>query len=274
MNSKAKLNIIVALPCEARLLLDIYHLSLIENPSNFQVFSNKDRSIHLIVSGIGKVCTAAAVGYLHAWTGANAHTCYLNIGIAGGFQLSIGSIYLVHKIIDATNNKTFYPTPILPGFLSHIAIMTVEQIQAQYLQQHLLDMEASGFFSTATCFVTQEQVQILKIISDNSPESIQNIHPAMVISLFEKQKESVQRVVDYLLNLSAFEFDQQLNLIHLQEFLGRWHFTNYQQYELRELLRRWQVNKPEINPLTLCQLEGNSKNVLGFLNNQLLLMTS
>lgn len=272
MNSKAKLNIIVALPCEARLLLDIYHLSLIENSSNLQLFSNKDRSIHLIVSGIGKVFTAAAVGYLHALTGANAHTCYLNIGIAGGLQKSIGSIYLVHKIIDAANNKIFYPTPILPGFLSHSAMMTVDQIQSQYPQQQLLDMEASGFFSAATCFVTQEQVQILKIISDNSPESMQNIRPATVISLFEKQQENIQRVVDYLLNLSACEFDQQLNLIHFQEFLGRWHFTNYQQHELRELLRRWQVNKPEINPLTLCQLEGNAQSVLGFLNNQLMMV--
>lgn len=265
----AKLNIVVALACEARILLDAYQLSRIETAVSFPIYVNKDRSIHLIISGIGKVNAAAAVGYIHGFTSSETAICYLNIGIAGGIQQTMGDIFLAHKIIDLATGKVFYPTIFSRPHISSIEISSVDKL-SDYPLNGLIDMEASGFFQAATSFITQEQLQVLKIVSDNSIESIEAIRPALVMELFSMRLPEIQQVIDYLLNLSTTESAQQLELIHFPDFNANWHFTNYQQHQLRELLRRWQVFYPQINPLVHCQNHKNSQAVLRALDQHLL----
>src|SRR5690348_6346061 len=94
------LNIVVALHSEAKPLIEYYYLKKICSETlPFPVFSNKDRSIHLVVSGIGKIKTAAATTFLHCLTGNKSFSCFLNIGISGSSQYPIGALILAAKIV-------------------------------------------------------------------------------------------------------------------------------------------------------------------------------
>lgn len=257
-----KLNIVVALPCEARVLLDEYRLSRLENTASWAVYANKDRSIHLIVSGIGKVNAAAAVGYLYGFSGASGHTCFLNLGIAGSFQEKIGEFFLVHKITDVATRGVFFPMAQFCQAFSSGELLTVDAPQAEYPIQELVDMEGSGFFQAATSLVTQEQIQAVKIVSDNSDSGTAGINPVLVISLFKNQLDKIRVVIRKLLELSANEFTASLKPDYFANFIERWHFTVYQQHQLRESLRRWQVLYPHANPFVDCQHEKSADSIL------------
>jgi adenosylhomocysteine nucleosidase len=247
-----KLNIVVALPCEARLFLDHYRLTRLENSSTYPIYANAERSMHLIVSGIGKIKSAAALSYLHALTGTQSHTCYLNAGIAGAKEHLIGECFVAHKITDFSSGKVHYPLPALIGIIDSLPVLTVDRPTAEYPSTELIEMEAAGFHQAALQFVTQEQVQTLKIISDNANNPMLKITPAQVITLFEKNFPVIAKLVDYLLDLSAKESMQFPALDYFKDFNQHFHFTNYQRHQLRELLRRWQINYPRENPLIEC----------------------
>ena len=264
-----RVNIIVALPCEARFFLDQYRLSRLDNHSTYSIYTNVERSIHLIVSGVGKVKSAAALGYLHALSNSGSHTCYLNAGIAGAEKADIGQCFTVHKIIDAVSGKVFYPLPVLTGILPGSAVVTVEKPTAQYPDEKLVDMEAAGFHQAALGFVTQEQIQTLKIVSDNSASSLHQVNSAQVTALFQSNAMAIQQIVDYLLDLSAQEYLQSTPPAHYLDFIARFHFTQYQRHQLHELLRRWQINFPAESPVTACTAANTSARILAILDNQL-----
>jgi adenosylhomocysteine nucleosidase len=267
--SASRLNIVVALPCEARFFLDKYRLSRLDNHSTYSIYSNVERSMHLIVSGVGKVKSAAALGYLHALSNAGTHTCYLNAGIAGAEKADIGQCFTAYKIIDAMSGKVFYPLPILVGTLPGSTVVTVEKPTAQYPDDKLVDMEAAGFHQAALGFVTQEQVQTLKIISDNSTSSLRQVSSAQVTALFQNNALAIQQIVDYLLDLSTQEYLHIMPPAYYLDFIGRFHFTQYQRHQLHELLRRWQINFPTENALTACTAAKTSARILIALDNQL-----
>ena len=61
------LNIVVALACEARFFLDRYRLSRLNQINAYPVYANVERNIYLIVSGVGKIKSAAALSFLHGY---------------------------------------------------------------------------------------------------------------------------------------------------------------------------------------------------------------
>jgi len=256
------------LACEARFFLDQYRLSRLENPSSYSVYADADNRIHLIVSGVGKVRSAAALSYLHALTGCLAHTVYLNIGIAGARDRAIGELLFAHKIKEANTARVFYPFPMLLDELSSSTVITVDQPLMAYPDDALIEMEAAGFHQAALNMVTQEQVQTLKIISDNRQQPDQ-INPNRVIDLFQQNTTAIQPIIDFLLDFSAGESKYFVEPAHCSDFTKRFHFTHYQQNQLRELLRRWQINHPTTHPLQYCLAAKTAAEVLISLNNSL-----
>lgn len=261
-----KLNIVVALACEARLFLDRYRLSRLDNLSSYTVFTNKNRTIHLIVSGVGKVKSAAALSYLHAFSGAETHTCYLNAGIAGAQHHALGELALAHKITDQASGKSFYPLPVLAGSVASLPIITVDKPVAAHQADAWVEMEAAGFHQAALNLVTQEQIHTLKIVSDNAEHEFSQIRAEQVVRLFQKNTETIAKIVNYLLDLSAREFLYMRPSPYFSELITRVHFTHYQRHQLRESLRRWQINYPEQNPVNQCAQAQTANAVLAILN--------
>lgn len=265
-----KLNIVVAFPAEARFFLNKYNLNLVKNSSKFAIYQNREKNIHLIVSGLGKIKSAAAVGYLHAFSGAFAETVYLNAGIAGAMNADIGAVFLANKIVDSALGKTFYPFMPVWDHPKSSKIITLDQPSTTYFEDGLIEMEAAGFHWAALNMVTLEQIQTLKIVSDNKSYPEPNIESAKILDLFKQNESAINRLIAWMLELSNRE--SQFYVQHLgyyDELLKNYHFSQYQRYQLQEYLRRWQIIFPEASPLPLIKNAKNSEAIMTILQQQM-----
>lgn len=244
-----QVNIVVALMAEAKPLIAALSLKKIIELHEFDVFVNTDSSIHLIISGIGKIKAAAATGFLHVLTRRQAFTVYLNFGIAGSGCHELGELVIAHKIIDQATNSTYYPSLHAEILLSRKkrrlstgALMTVDKPMQVYQDHELMDMEASGFFAIANQLVSLEQVQVIKLVSDNEQQSYHSVNATQVNTLITAKLTNLLWMINFYLAFSTAEanvsadYSTEFNL-----FLQKWHFTHYQIHQLRELLRRWTV---------------------------------
>lgn len=247
-----QLNIITALACEARPLIDYYKLQQLSHAASFQLFTNSEHTIRLCVSGVGKIKAAAATAYCYAILPSSEHSCFLNVGIAGSGQFAVAESVLANKIIDAASKFAFYPWISKHITMKQAALTTFDQQQANYQCYPLIDMEAYGFFCAATHLVTKEQIQVVKIVSDNDHDSLSQLNKQWVVDLVSQQINKINTVVNYLLQLSKQQLVQLGEHPAFNEMRQRWHFTTYQQHQLKEILRRWQVIYPQYDPLAAC----------------------
>jgi len=262
------LNIVTALPCEARPFIDYYRLQKQQQHTAFTVYSNQERNINLIVSQIGKINMAAAVSYLHFVSGQHPYSVFVNIGIAGSGQHSLNECIYVDKITDSTQQKSYYPF-VVKTTLPRAALTSFDAPSHQYNHPNIMDMEASSFFQTATKFVCLEQVQVIKIISDIDAESSEAINAKSVTDQINSHIPTILPLLNTLQKLSIQEAQYSSEIPHFEQFLISWHFTQYQQTQLKELLRRWFIHCKEINPLNRCKDCASSKAVLPLLHSHL-----
>jgi len=154
--------IAVALPMEAAPIIKALKLKQMEKRA-FTLYEND--SYRLIVTGIGKMAMAAALGYLYALS--KDVRGFLNFGLAGHPTLEIGSFVLAHKITDSALNRHFYPH-IPKGFIGEThPVVTKDAPEQEYPLNVCYEMEASSFFQTAMRFTSVENIQVAKVISDN-----------------------------------------------------------------------------------------------------------
>lgn len=225
----------LALPCEAKPLIEAYKLKKETSIHAFSIFRNND--IILTVTGISKTAMAAGVAFTQALFPANNVPVMMNIGIAGHLRHDIGSVFLADKITDADSGRRFYPplafTPPCP---TH-SLVTLSKPRASYPQEALCDMEASAFYEISTRFSSGELVQCLKIISDNESTPIENIAAKMVSNLIEAQLTTIDLILTELTKLAAIVAEPVLP--ELAPILDRYRFTVNEQMQLKKLLSRW-----------------------------------
>lgn len=237
-------HLIVALQCEAMPLIEYFGLKRRMAEHSFPVYENG--SFSLTVSGVGKVASAAAVAYTQVLFGSCADSVWLNVGIAGHRDYAAGGIYAAHKICDQDNGQRWYPP--LTGQLpcASAAVSTVARPQARCLGDCLYDMEAAGFYSTATRFSTAELVQCLKIVSDNGLNVQKQINPKQVAALISSNLATIAHVYDSLHKMAQSIFAKPP--VYFPEFLDRWRFTVSQQRQLESLLNQWEIVSPHAPP--------------------------
>ena len=264
----ACLNIVVAFTAEARPFIDYFRLKRCIKHTAFPVYKNSAATIFLIVCGLGKVNAASASSYLFGINAAQTHSCFLNFGLAGSGNYTIGEIYIANKITDATSQKSYYPTTFTLPKLKQAALLTYDTPQKHCQNNALIDMEAAGFFQAANHLVTKEQIQCLKVVSDHGCDQNQLILKTKVIALINQNMAAIDKCIQALLELSAQQATID-NDNHIERFFEHWHFTQYQRNQLKELLRRWQVNLKNQDPLTHCKNLKNSSAVLNKLDTTL-----
>ena len=241
----AMLCLVVALRAEARPLIAHYKLQAMDGHP-YRLYGCEH--VRLVISGIGKVASAAAVAYQRAILG-NTSAAWLNIGIAGHHSKAVGSALLVHKIIDVGNGETFYPMFTAPPACPTTLLHTVEKPDMDYSTDCAYDMEASGFFATAHHFASRELVHALKIISDNPHSPIENGDLKKSGDLIAAQLAIIDQSVVTLQELSHGLTSLQADPPALGEIGERWHFSATQRHLLRDLLQRWQVLMPNCEVL-------------------------
>ena len=259
------INIIVALYCEAKPLIEYFKLK--RQPDHPYPVYRTDK-IQLIVSGVGKLNAATATGYLAGVSDTPA--AWVNIGVAGHKTHALGTPCLAHKITDQQSNQSWYPIFIFKTPLTTESLGTFDAPENNYEDELLHDMEATGFYQAASRFNSAEFIHCLKVVSDNTENSSRKINKQMVSELIAKQ---IGSIADFISSLNT-HLNNWNNIIATPDIydaiIKTCHFSTYQQHQLKQLLKRWAALHPEQNTLgdTLLELN-NSRNILKYLQDSL-----
>ena len=195
------INIVVALPAEARPLLDHFRLRDKQHNTAFPIYRNADMA--LIVSGPGKVAAAAATALLAGIRDTPAATAWLNIGIAGHAHHAIGSGYIAHRITDSATGTNWYPPQIHDLSMPTENLYTVDRPEDNYPAAALYEMEASGFFPVACRFSSSELVQCFKVISDNRTQATTAVTAKLCTQLITGKLADIEQLVSTLSSMAA-----------------------------------------------------------------------
>lgn len=257
--------IYVALPCEAKPLVEHFKLKKDMSVQPFAVYGHN--AVCLTVTGLGKSAMAAGVAYTQALFAAVENPVLLNIGIAGHRDYALGDLFLVDKIIDADSQRNYYPPLIGKPLCPSCAVQTRSTPQLNYDHADLCDMEASAFYETATRFTSSELSQCLKVISDNQLSPANTIDAKQVSVLIAAQLATIEAFINQMVALTELLLIPETPLF--EQLLQRYHFTVSAKMQLKAQLTRWAVltdNQPLVFDETQCH---NGKDVLRSLEQQI-----
>lgn len=252
-----------ALLAEAQPLIDHWQLKKNHSQGKIAVYTHTEQQMGLIVSGIGNTAAATAIGYIYAQQCASRHAQIINIGIAGG-EFKLGSLLKVSKIYDQASNRCYYPhlgSSKLPSATCH----TVIKPQHDYRPGIIYDMESSGFFTAANQFVNVEQIQLLKIISDNSTEATANVNKALVGKLITQNMETISAEIKQCQQQAKADAIEHQPVDSMPLFLQRWHCTVAQQQQLQQRLKFISIHQPQRDCWQECQALVSMQAVLAYL---------
>ena len=270
------ITLIVALKCEAIPLIEHFRLKHVRDSKVMPLYQNDD--IRLVISGPGKVNSAAATAYCYSYSDSSSLSqqqfVWLNIGIAGHKDRPIGQGILVNKITDQSSQRSWYPPIVIDSKCEQEVLVTVDKAEADFNDDAVYEMEASGFYGIASRFSTSELVQCYKIISDNKKSTTSGVTEKTVKKLVENNVDEIESIIDKLDVVS-----QSLNQIQsipscYNDICDRHRFSVYQQGQLKTLLQRWsalqetqgQSESDLVSSLERCK---NSSGVIQSLSSQL-----
>ncbi|MCP4186437.1 MAG: hypothetical protein GY763_02425 [Gammaproteobacteria bacterium] len=188
---------IAALRCEVKPIIDYYHLKKSNQHRAFDLYINADYCC--VVSGIGQTASAAATAWVAALNKSEQAIAWINIGIAGTAQDSVGSIFWMDKIMSL-NTEPCSPVPINNNSIESRSCFTLDNPSTDYKPDLLFDMEASAFFTTATQFSAIELVHCLKVISDNQNQPPQR-NKAKISQLIQQNMAKIDAFANDLQHL-------------------------------------------------------------------------
>ena len=262
------LHLICALKCEARPLIHHFQLQHVADANIFPCYLDRNTGLTLTVSGPGKIQAAAATSYTCEYFKCLKSDGWLNIGIAGHQLLDIGHPVLAHKILDAGSGQSWFPQIIFSPSCETRIIKTIDKPSTDY-EESVFDMEAAGFYAIASRVGTSELVHVLKIISDNAAHPAEKLDEKFFTGLIENQLDTVDQLINQIMPLSS-----ELEKLHkppryFEDCIKRWHFSQYEQHALTRILNRWQILKPDQNPLENVLAVKNGKGFLTLLEQEL-----
>ncbi len=209
----------------------------------------------LVISGVGKIAMAAAVGFTLAQFAQVTQPVMLNLGIAGHCNQSIGSCFLADKLIDTDTLRRFYPQIPFDQPFQTLPLKTVSKPDTHYADDYLCDMEAAAFYEIAVKFSSAELIHSVKLVSDNQGSGLAHINEAAVMAWMQAQVASVEKLISVLmgLRLSLPVFDNQ----QYEQLLGQFHFSVTNAVRLQALLNQWRLLSTDA-PLDFAQAHAKS----------------
>ena len=222
--------LVCALSAEANPLRIAFKLQHHCSEYGFRLYLNQQSQVGLLITGVGKVNTAAALMWVQQ-IGEIAN--YLNVGIIGHGSGKLGDHYLINKVFDVASGKTYYPAIHFKWKFAISQLQTVDLPQDHYIEGIGFDMEASAFLYVARKFVTAESVHVFKVVSDNNDSSYRQINAEKVEGFIQGALEPINHLIFSMqvdevtrIELSSDLFDQMNQ---------RWHITVSQKQQLFDL---------------------------------------
>lgn len=257
ISGSAHIHWVVALRPEAKAVIEKFAMNLDQGASAlFPVYRSKCGKHDLVISGPGKVNAAAATGYLAGLTADDGATWgWLNFGIAGSGGDDFGEVFLASKISDSATGRSHFPPCLWDRKLTpqRKAVLTVDQPCEIYPgNEVLVEMEASGFYSTAIKCQTLELCQSIKVVSDDPGHSISAITKGsvstMCVNALAMLEPWLNAFSDSIKALDSVNSDPPA----MAALLAGHHFSVTREHQLRRLIQLWRArfgdNLPELDP--------------------------
>ena len=245
------LYIVTALYIEAKPLISLFNLKKDNSYTKFQVFSNED--VKLIISGTGKVKSATALTYLISKEDIKKNDYIVNIGfVASNKNSQLGDIVYVSKIQNAYSDFDFYPEMIYKHNFLEGSLTTFDSIIEKKIENiEYIDMEAYGFFQTASIFFKKDKIMILKIVSDILKDRVEN----RVLVDFKDENlftESYNNICKFLVNFKTVNDDSDFTITEqelIKKVLENLRLSDTMTYELFNILRYLKIKYGNIDIL-------------------------
>ena len=259
------LYIVTALYIEAKPLISLFNLKKDNTYTKFQVFSNEN--IKLIISGTGKIKSATALTYLISNKDIKENEYIINIGFIASLNNNsqLGDIVYISKIQNAYSDTTFYPEIIYKHNFLEGSLTTFDKIIDNKIENiEYIDMEAYGFFQTASIFFKKDKIIVLKIISDILKENVKD----RILFDFEDDNlfnESYKKIYDFLLKFVNIPTDSRNNFNNneqdlIKKVLENLKLSDTMTYELFNILKYLKIKYGNIDILKKYEnIEVNSK---------------
>lgn len=231
--------LVTALQSEARPLIERFELRGTDASSPFRVYRGDE--VLLVVSGVGRIASAAATAYAFAREGEPKERPWVNVGIAGHASAAVGSAWLARKISEAASERSWFPSLVFEAGIATAEVVTVDRPESRFERDALYDMEASAFFATAARFTPVELVQVFKVVSDTRSAPAENLTAAQVSRLIEQRVEEVAELIRSTRELAAILADRRAESLDPATWIGGRHFTLSQRRQLVDLVRRLEV---------------------------------
>lgn len=244
---------VCALHCEAKPIIDYYRLKKSHDDNAFELYRGDD--MLCIVSGIGKIASAAACAWIAARYDDGTSIAWINLGIAGSAQHPIGSAFSLNQVIDADSGQRYYPVACSRPVLAGSPCLTLSQPGDNYQHEFLFDMEASGFMYSALRFSSAELTQCIKIVSDNQHYKTGK-NRQQVSDLIHQNIESITQHAANLVALNAEVAGLLITTESWQQLQAMAHFSQTQKNRLR-VLWRYLMNRDMNSEALLQQLQGH-----------------
>jgi len=191
--SAASINLVAALPAEGKPIASRFDLPRLQPDLEFPVYRRSH--ITLVVTGPGKINAAAGTALLGALGDRRQQAIWVNLGIAGHAERSVGEVLLASSITDAVSGRVWFP--ILPDGAPcpSESLLTLDRPDFGYKNQGMVDMEASGFFPTACRYSSVGLVQVLKVVSDNRENTSRGLGAKQVRRLMDGVIETLEALL-------------------------------------------------------------------------------
>lgn len=226
------LNIVTALRSESQPLIE--HLSLKALETHRKPYIYGRDNVNLVISGVGPAKSSEAVKRLAAFNAAHSFPptqAWINIGIAGHRTENLGSCFIVDKIMEQVSGKISFPSIPYHTAIASSHLCTVLEPETHYQENTLYDMEGFSFFSEAQHHTALELIMLLKIVSDNQEQPMENINKTIVKNLIESALPSIDEILAKLRALIDRNFETRTTLD--VDWQRMWH-TTYAQRQILE----------------------------------------
>lgn len=198
---QAAINLLVALPAEAKPLIAHFGLQRQQPDGGFPLYSAGN--ITLVRSGVGRAAAAAATRFLTAQTSVTRSAAWLNIGVAGHASRPLGSPILARSVQDAVTQELWELEPGFTPPCDSEQLITLEVPEFDYSRTAAFDMEAAGFIATIKALQPTVPAHCFKVISDNRLNPANGINGRLVRQLITAQIDTIERLLQLLTSAPA-----------------------------------------------------------------------
>ena len=260
------IHLIIATFPEATYFIKSLKLKKIESISEFKVYYNNNFT--LTITGLGKLNAAMAITQTYYEFGKIKNHHWINIGIAGHLNAMIGDIFIVNKILDKNSQKCFYLYS--PNFndINSTLCETFDKFNKNY-KNSLSDMEASGFYESASKYSSREFIHSIKVVSDNKLSSIDFKNNKTIEELFSRHSKKFNLFFEKIqktFNKNA----EDLNKINIkvEKLISKVSFSKSESEQVKNLLKLFFLKKKKID-LSIFNNPNDKKKILVNLKNLL-----